>query len=281
MSVPSSSGAQQARQLIADRLREILRDSGLTARALAQQAGWDESKCSRLLHGKTAPSDDDIRTWCTIAGAPEEIPNLLAASRSAASAYMELRRHLRSLQRLNEMRTTLHTETRLYRFYSSNVVPWPLQSPAYMRALMVRSAELHQSTPPDIAEAVKARVKRQDLLNGARSAVLIIEQAVLLARPFGKDVMREQLARLLSGMQQPNVLVGIVPVVGPRAQKITESFHLYDDRQVFIEFLSASITITQPREIELYVRCFNDLRASAAYGSQARAMVQAALAALD
>jgi hypothetical protein len=43
---PSSSVAA-ARDLIAGRLREILRDAGMTSRAVALAAGWDESKCSR------------------------------------------------------------------------------------------------------------------------------------------------------------------------------------------------------------------------------------------
>ncbi|WP_425315850.1 helix-turn-helix domain-containing protein [Streptomyces olivoreticuli] len=42
----SSSSVRQARQALGQRLREIRKDSGLTARALAALAGWHESKCS-------------------------------------------------------------------------------------------------------------------------------------------------------------------------------------------------------------------------------------------
>ncbi len=142
-----SSSAQQARQAIADRLREILRDSGLTARALARQAGWDETKCSRLIHARTPPSDEDIRLWCTICGVPEEIPNLIAATRNAENAYVEWRRVQRSQKRMQELRLTLYEETHLFRFYCSNVIPWPLQTPAYMRALITRFNEFHQPRP--------------------------------------------------------------------------------------------------------------------------------------
>ncbi|MFF2039321.1 helix-turn-helix domain-containing protein [Kitasatospora sp. NPDC058170] len=41
------SAVHQAKQALGRRLREIRKDSGLTARALAASAGWHESKCSR------------------------------------------------------------------------------------------------------------------------------------------------------------------------------------------------------------------------------------------
>ena len=59
----TSSSVQQARQEIADRLREIRLDAGLTKRAVAAAARWHESKCSRIEHARTPPSDEDIRAW--------------------------------------------------------------------------------------------------------------------------------------------------------------------------------------------------------------------------
>jgi len=56
----TSSTVQQARQQVADRLREVRLDAGLTKRAVAAAAGWHESKCSRIEHARTPPSDDDI-----------------------------------------------------------------------------------------------------------------------------------------------------------------------------------------------------------------------------
>lgn len=266
-----SSSAQQARQAIADRLREILRDSGLTARALARQAGWDETKCSRLIHARTPPSDEDIRLWCTICGVPEEIPNLIAATRNAENAYVEWRRVQRSQKRMQELRLTLYEETHLFRFYCSNVIPWPLQTPAYMRALITRFNEFHQASASDIDEAVKARVaRRRYLASGTRRCAMIIEESVLRNRfPGGDEVMIEQLHYMLTGMDQPNLSLGIIPLSESRAQKPAETFSIYDEARVFIELVSAAVTITQPREIALYVKCFNDLASAAVYGDKA------------
>jgi hypothetical protein len=56
------ANAQQALDALAARLREIRKDAELTARQVAQAAGWHESKCSRIEHARTTPSPADIRS---------------------------------------------------------------------------------------------------------------------------------------------------------------------------------------------------------------------------
>lgn len=281
MSNSQSSSVQQARRAIADRLREVLRDSGLSSRALAREAGWEESKCSRLINGRTPPSDEDIRLWCTICGVPEEIPNLIAASRNAESAYLEWRRVSRSQRHMQDLALKLFSESQ-YRFYSSNLVPWPLQVPAYMRAIMLRFNDFHQSTANDVEEAVKVRLARRRFLkDGSRSCALIIEESILRNRLFDDDTALDQLRYLLVGMHQPNVSLGIIPSAARRMQKLTETFHIYGEKTVSIELTSAMITITQPWEVDLYVRCFNRLAGSAVYGAAAEDIIRAAIEALE
>lgn len=281
MSVHPSSSVAAARKVIADRLREILRDVGLTSRELARQAGWDESKCSRLLHGRTPPSDDDIRTWCMICGMPDEIPNLLAASRNAENAYVEWRRVQRSQRRMQDLRRDLHQEKQ-YRIYSSNVIPWPVQSVHYMRAVMMRFNEFHAAQAQDIEAGVTARVERLRLLDDpTRRCFILIEEAVLRGRVFDDEVMAGQLRHMLSIMERPNISLGVIPLDAPRVQKPAETFHIYGDVTVSIELVSAIISITQPREIALYAKCFDDLGRSAVHGKAARSLISQAISALD
>ncbi|MEV6981180.1 helix-turn-helix transcriptional regulator [Sphaerisporangium sp. NPDC051017] len=276
-----SSSVQQARRAIADRLREILRDSGLTSRALAREADWEESKCSRLINGRTPPSDEDIRVWCTVCGVPEEIPNLIAASRNAASAYLEWRRVNRSQKHMQNLALKLFSEPR-YRFYSSNLVPWPLQVPAYMRAVMLRFNDFHENAATDVEEAVQVRVARRRFLeDGMRSCALIIEETVLRNRLFDDDTTLEQLRYLLVGMRQPNVSLGVIPVDARRIHRAIETFHIYGDTTVSVELTSAILTITQPWEVALYERSFNRLAGSAVYGATAEGLIRAAIAALE
>jgi transcriptional regulator with XRE-family HTH domain len=276
---PSSSVAA-ARQVIADRLREIMRDAGISARALARQAGWDESKCSRLIHGRTPPSDDDIRAWCTICRVPEEIPNLIAATRNAENAYLEWRRIQRSQRRMQDLRLRLFNE-KIYRFYSSNLVLWPLQTPDYMRAVMTRFDTFHAGGAPDIDEAVRARVARQRFLSDpARRCVMVMEEAVLRARIFDDAVISGQLRHMLAAGRRPNISLGIIPLGVRRDQESVETFHVYGDRSVSIEMVSAIMEVTQPREVALYLKCFEDLARVAVFGDAAQALVADAIAVL-
>jgi transcriptional regulator with XRE-family HTH domain len=276
---PSTSVAA-AREVIAARLREILRDAGMTSRAVALAAGWDESKCSRLLHGRTPPSDQDIRAWCTICGVPEEIPNLIAASRNADNAYVEWRRVHRSQKRMQDLGLRMF-DAELYQFYSSNFVLWPLQTPDYMRAVITRFDEFHDASAPDIDAAVAARVERLRHLNDpARRCMLIMEESVLHGRLFDDQVMAAQLRHMLSMMRRPNISLGVVPLRARRQQEPTETFHIYDAHTVAVELVSAIVTVTQPREVALYLRCFNDLGEAAVYGSAARELISDAIAVL-
>ncbi len=253
----------------------------MTARALAQAAGWDESKCSRLIHGRTLPSDQDIRIWCRICGAEDEIPDLIAASRDADSMYVEWRRLQRSgMKRLQETRVSLYEQTRLFRFYCSQFMPWPLQTPGYMRAVLSAFAEFHDA-PRDIDEAIAARAARLRLLyEGDHRFAIVMEESVLHDRVADDDVMAGQLGQLLEGMSLPSVSLGIIPADTRRRLWTMETFSIYDDKRVFVELLTAGVTVTQPREIALYIKGFAELASHAVYGNKARALIAAALASL-
>ncbi|MFJ9691533.1 helix-turn-helix domain-containing protein [Kitasatospora sp. NPDC101183] len=84
MADSASSSVQRARQGLADQLREIQRDAGLSGRALAAACGWYPSKVSRLLNAHTSPSETDIRAWCRVCGVPERAVDLIATLRTVA-----------------------------------------------------------------------------------------------------------------------------------------------------------------------------------------------------
>ncbi len=55
---------------------------------------------------------------------------------------------------------------------------------------------------------------------------------------------------------------------------------MFDDRMVHVETVSAELTITQPREIALYGKVFEELSQSAVYGQGARELIMARLSEL-
>jgi transcriptional regulator with XRE-family HTH domain len=282
VAISPSSSVQRARQELAERLREIRLDAGLTARALSTAAGWHEAKTSRIESGKQALSDADIQTWCQVCGIGRQAPDLIAASRAADSMYIEWRRlHRSGLRRTQEARRPLYERTRLFKIYCSTVVPGFLQTPGYAGALLSAITNF-QGTPDDVDEAVRARMSRNRILHSRdhRFAVLV-EESVLRYRLGNSEIMAAQLGHLLSVVALPSVSFGVIPFSACGRQVWTlEAFTIFDDARVHVELLSAQVTVTAPSEITLYVRAFEKLAGLAVYGAEARALITAAIDAL-
>jgi transcriptional regulator with XRE-family HTH domain len=209
----TSSTVQQARQGIADRLREIRLDAELSARDLARAAGWHESKCSRIEHARTPPSDADIRAWCEICGAPVRAGDLIAASRAVESMWTEWRRLERpGLRRAQESVRPLWERTQHFRIYSPFLIPGPVQTGDYIRALLQAVRARRPNLVDDVDEAVGVRLARQNAAHdGARRFEMIVEENVLRHQIGGPAVLRDQLQYLRSVMSLPSLKVGVIP----------------------------------------------------------------------
>ncbi|MFK4083344.1 Scr1 family TA system antitoxin-like transcriptional regulator [Kribbella sp. NPDC020789] len=85
--------------------------------------------------------------------------------------------------------------------------------------------------------------------------------------------MAGQLDRLLTVMTLPNVALGIIPSMIERDGVGSAGFWIFDDKLVTLGTPTASIEVTQPQELSLYVRMFDLLRKSAVYGPDARALI--------
>lgn len=275
---PSSSSARQARQALAERLRELRRDAGLTGTQLAGLAGWERTKVSKIEHGARPPTAADIGTWCRACGAEGEAPDLVASLRAAEGMWVGWRRMERSgLRRAQEERLPLYERTRQFRAYSCWRVPGLLQSEGYTRAVL-RAYQQRRGLRDDVEAAVTARMSRQRVLRrNGRTAAFLIEESLLRNGFGGPAVMREQLALLAEAVTWPAVSLGVIPasadrgVAGP-----AEDFWIFDAGQVNVELVSGYLTVTQPSEIALYAQLFARLGEAAAYGSRARALIAAA-----
>lgn len=60
----------------------------------------------------------------------------------------------------------------------------------------------------------------------------------------------------------------------------TNQFIMFDDHMVNVETVSAELTITQPREIFLYAKTFQELSKVAIYGRGAKELIAARLTGL-
>ncbi|MER6525340.1 helix-turn-helix transcriptional regulator [Streptomyces sp. NPDC001508] len=278
-----TSGVQEARAALATRLRELRLDAGITSKELARLAGWSVAKSSRIENAVTAPSDTDIRAWCTACGADEQAPDIIAASRQADSMYLQWKRLQRTgMKQLAETSAKLYERTRTFRVYASHVMPGYLQTPGYATALMGTIAGF-RGTPDDVSEAVAVRMRRARVLQeGDHRFATLIEEHVLNHRIGDKDVMAGQLGHLLATMALPSVSLGIIPagVFREGAMWPFEQFTVFDETRIHVELLAAKVTVTAPGELDIYLRAFARLAELAVYGAEARALILRAIEAL-
>lgn len=273
-----SASVEQARRALGTRLREIREDAGLTGRALASAARWHYTKVSKLENGARPPSQVDIREWCRICHAGDQVSELAAAVRSIETSYAEWRRQLRAgMRRAQAARQPVYERTTTFRLYEPALVPGILQTAEYAAAV-IRSFLGFSQAATDVNEAVAARMEWQKIIYGDKEFRVIVEEAALRTRVGGPEVMGGQLDRLLAVMTLPSVSLGIIPLGAERKVMPSGGFVIFDDEMVQAETVSAELTVTEPREVALYARRFALLSHSAVTGRTARALMHRVLA---
>jgi transcriptional regulator with XRE-family HTH domain len=267
----------QAKEALGGRLRDIRKDAGLTGRQLALRTGWHSSKVSKIEYGRQTPSEEDLHLWCRTCGTPDQIEDLIATARDIETMYVEWRRRLRTgTRRRQEKSRALEADTRLMRWYEPVLVPGLLHTAEYAAAVMRQVIDFYQ-IPDDIDAGVAARMERQQILyEGHHRFHFILAEQTLRTQVGDPQVMAGQLDRLLTILSLPRVRLGILPA-RHRYQVPTNQFIVFDDHAVHVEAISAELTITQPREIALYAKAFQQLTETAVHGTPARDMIAAAL----
>jgi len=274
-----TSPAKHAREALGVRLRGIRKKAGLTGRALAVGIGCHYTKISRIENGSQAPFEENIKAWCRVCRAETQIPDLIAAARTIESMYVEWRRQARAgMKRIMLSSVPLYERTKQFRIYEHNIIPGLFQTAEYSAAMMLYFIDFLDA-PNDLDAAVEARMERQRIVySGNRRFVVVLEEQVVRARVGNFDTMSGQLDRLLGMMSLPRVSLGIIPGVAPRKVFASVGFWIYDDVMVRVETPTARLEVTQPREVQLYAKMFEQLQQSAVYGAEARALVTRAMA---
>jgi hypothetical protein len=167
----------------------------------------------------------------------------------------------------------LYERTTLFRIYEHNVIPGLFQTADYTAAMLSFWIEFLE-TPNDLDEAVATRMERQRVLYRSDKRFVVVLEEQALRTWFGTaGTQAGQLDRLLAVMSLPAVSVGIIPMMTERPVVASAGFWLFDNSLVALEIPTASIEVTRPQEIELYVRMFDRLLAATLHGKAARALI--------
>lgn len=278
-----NSQAQESRQALGARLRGFRKDAGFSSgRAFALATGWQESKVSRIENGKQNASEDDIRVWCRTTGHGADADDLVATLRHIDELWMEWRRQLQAgIDVPQKKLVPLYHKTKVFRIWEPSTVWGTLQTGEYAAAIFHAVTTLHGSS--DGADtAVAKRLERQRYLyEGNRIFNVLLGEQALYTNLGGAEVMRAQLDRLMAVLALPRLSLGIVPRSALLGTWLGHGFSMFDDKIVRVETVSAEMSVTQPGEIELYMKTFELHRQSAVYGQAARALILNAIEHFD
>lgn len=273
----------EKRQLaLGGRLRRLRAEAGFaTGKDFARQLGWIASKVSRVEKGRTLPSDADVLAWSSAVGASEKIAKelseeLLELRLARDSWKRQLRTGHAHRQRYNARLEQGARQLTMVEFF---LVPGLVQTPEYARAVFEMASDLHQ-TPEDSDEAVRERVRRQDVLYAPNTQIDILMAEAALRYPIcSPPVLRAQIDRLVSLGALPNVRIGVIPL-GTTLPTITMHGYVAIDDMVHVEVNHTEISVTEPEDLDLYRRITDRLWTVALEGDEARELLSRVLGSL-
>lgn len=270
----SVTNVHEARDALGKRLRELRTTASLSGRQLAESLSWPPSKVSKLENGRQTPTDNDIRDWTRTTNSESQTDGLLASLHTLEVQHAEWQRQFRGgLKPHQQEIADLDAKTRLFRAFESTFIPGLLQTAEYARYRFAQSITVFKMRN-DVAEAVAARVQRQNILyRPDKRFHFILTEAALRYRLCPPEIMLGQLDRLISFSQLPNVRLGIIGFETAYVVAPAHGFWILDADRVMVETFSAELNLAQPEEITLYSGIFEQLAAVASYGRSARTII--------
>ncbi len=251
-------------------LRQLRRDADLSGMEAAERAGFSQPKISRFETGRQVPTPDQVRTLVRVYRAPAEARrrllelagDLRAETRPARAILSHGAHHMQ--QRLGR----LDQASARIRMFVPTLVPGPLQTPAYVRAIGSRDMNGEQ-----LEQFVSARIARQATLDTDREFVMVVTEGGLRWHVGGPEVMAEQLQHVADQLDRPNLYLGVIPWTRPVHAPALHSFDIYDARAVVVGTETATAIITDPRDVADYEHRFNGYASAAVFGDEARAVL--------
>ncbi|EMD22937.1 helix-turn-helix domain-containing protein [Amycolatopsis azurea] len=273
----AASSFEKRREAFGERLRGLRADAGfVTGKDFARALGWNAPKVSKIENGRQTASAEDLDAWLTAASAaPDDVEQLRAMLTGIHEAYITWKDRVRAGHRARQEESVdREARARVIRAFEV-VVPGLLQTPEYARHILTAHAELHGGRQ-DITEAVRSRMKRQQILfEPGRKIELLISESALRHPIAPREIMLGQIHRLIASIGMPDVRVGIVPLDVQLPYPLLHGWWIIDD-VVLVETVTAELTIDDPDELAVHSRLIDMLWEVAAEGDKARDILAAA-----
>lgn len=170
----------------------------------------------------------------------------------------------------------LEQSARTLRHFQPCIIPGLLQTAEYARRILAMA-----DPAADLGQAVAARMARQAILyDPGRALEFLLTEAALRFRPGSGDVLPAQLDHLASVATLETVSLGVIPADAGMHAIPRCGFILYEDRAggrppfAFTETPHASLSASDPADVQVYRDQLEAFRRSAIYGPEAVYLVR-------
>ncbi|MET9518153.1 helix-turn-helix transcriptional regulator [Streptomyces sp. NPDC002994] len=271
------------RRKLGEELRRLRDRAGLTSPQAARLVGWHQSKVSRIETGRSAVKPSDVTRLLDAYGVTDPQLRELVDALTGPSAPEGGRHWWHAYRGLLPPQyrdlISLESQASSARTLETAVVPGLLQTPDYARA--VTRAALAHLPAAKVDSLVEVRIARQKVLRAAAPLELsaVLDEAVLRRPVGGRQIMKEQLRKLLAVAELPHVRLQVLPFdsgahIGLTGPFIIFSFpNIADLDVVVLDHLTSSLYLERKEDLKAYNAAFKALQAQALSPSESFALI--------
>jgi hypothetical protein len=258
-----------------DGLRAAIANTGMTSRAVAELAGWQEAKLSDLVNGKGGSTELELALLLGVCRTPPRERDHLM------SLFNET--NLKGWWQEHGACTPIRPRTLIeHERVAKKLISWQvslmhalIQLPEYARAVIASCANVPDD---EVEERVQVRIERQEVLRKGLKCAFYLHESALLAPIGGEEEMEAQLEHLLKMAARSYVEIRIVPFsVGAHAG-LAGSFDMltFDKYEpvVFLDSENSSLIIEAPYAVKSYERVVEALDEIALDAEQSKELIK-------
>lgn len=259
------AGSTVPRRQLGRQLRELREARQLTIQEVIDALDWSRPRIWRYETGQVPMQATDVEALCRLYQAGTEVTRALTtlARQSKADGWWQAYGH--GTPEWFDLYVGMEAAASRLRVFEPTTIHGLLQSPGYMRSIIgMGLQEAH--TPEVVEQRVSLRLQRQKILTRRSPAAphldVIFDISALL-RGFTPEVMIDQLTRLATLANQPNIAIRVVPFeagahkgyLGPFAVLEFPRESLARDPEpttVYQEGPTGALYLDKPEEVEVF-----------------------------
>jgi transcriptional regulator with XRE-family HTH domain len=277
--VPKRSSPTVRRRRLAAELRSLRKQSGKTREQVAEFVGCSPVTITRIESAQSAPRLADTARMLEcygVTGARREVLMTLCGEARRRGWWHQ---YSGAIPPWFEVYVGIEGEVSEIRSYQPEAIDGRLQTPGYIRALML--ADVDVPADEELERRIAVRIKRQEQLTGddAPKMWLVLNEAALHRQVGGEATMHEQLAHLLEVSRSNKVVLQVLPYTAGAHPAMDGAFEILrfpdaaDPDVVYVQYRRGSIYLENPADVAAYAELFDHLRARALGPDESRTLI--------